>query len=516
MNVFTIPAGTAFADLLVRGVIEEADTTRDPFALADITILVPTRRATRTLQESFARELGGERHFCRQIRPLGDVDEDEILFEAGRRRSVVPARHRSRAPPPSARLARRAMGPRRETVARARFQICSGRKPRAWPGAVYRRSSTRKTSIFQNSDRLQGAALAEHWRHVEGFPRDRARRMAEAHERRRRDESLPNAAISRFRHWRSDTATHPPRRRASLPRAQPAAFRPTANLLREIAPGLAQGAIVLPGLDRDLDEESAGRRNSTKVTRTSGCGNCSNTSASRGATCATGRRVAANAATRAGLLREALRPAPTTDAWRAIAVRAAAKTSRKVSTAFPSSRPETIPPKKPRRLRSSCARRIEQRRTHGRSGHTGSQSCAPRGGGAWPLVDRHRRFRRACGRSPNTPPGTFLSLIADAARRSAFAPVPLLALLKHPLAAAGRGSGRISPPCTRSRSSGALRGPRPDHRAWTALPKRSTPRARSEKNEAACRRGNSLRSPLGGKKLGKHTRPCSAAALQPP
>src|SRR5579862_2613118 len=81
MNVYTIAAGAAFADLLAHGVMEQAGATRDPLALADVTILVPTRRAVRTLNESFARTTGAAA-ILPQIRPLGDVDEDDLLFDA--------------------------------------------------------------------------------------------------------------------------------------------------------------------------------------------------------------------------------------------------------------------------------------------------------------------------------------------------------------------------------------------------------------------------------------------------
>src|SRR5262249_25600350 len=60
----------------------------------------------------------------------------------------------------------------------------------------------------------------------------------------------------------------------------------------------------------------------------------------------------------------------------------------------------------------------------------------------------------------NTPPGTFLCLLAEAAAEN-FAPVPLLALLKHPLAA-----GNQTPSDFRRRvrqlDRYVLRGPRPD------------------------------------------------------
>ena len=61
----------------------------------------------------------------------------------------------------------------------------------------------------------------------------------------------------------------------------------------------------------------------------------------------------------------------------------------------------------------------------------------------------------------DTPPAVFLRLLARAVAEE-LAPVPLLALLKHPLAAAGPGAGRL---------------PRRRARAGTGLPARPAPAA---------------------------------------
>src|SRR5271170_4964392 len=88
-NVFTIAAGTNFAEMLARGVI--ARTGDDAIALADATIFLPTRRAARTLSDAFARVLGGAA-LLPQIRPLGDADDDEFAFDpAGEDVTLPPA-----------------------------------------------------------------------------------------------------------------------------------------------------------------------------------------------------------------------------------------------------------------------------------------------------------------------------------------------------------------------------------------------------------------------------------------
>ncbi|MGZ6009545.1 MAG: double-strand break repair protein AddB, partial [Rhizomicrobium sp.] len=78
-NVLTIPSSAPFAETLARGLI--ARLGREPLALADATIYLPTRRAARTFGDAFARVLGGAA-LLPQFKALGDVDEDEFLFDA--------------------------------------------------------------------------------------------------------------------------------------------------------------------------------------------------------------------------------------------------------------------------------------------------------------------------------------------------------------------------------------------------------------------------------------------------
>src|SRR5690349_15564648 len=78
-NVYTIPPSANFAETLARGLI--AQLGDGAFALADAVIYLPTRRAQRTFGDAFARVLGGAA-LLPQFKALGDVDEDELLFDA--------------------------------------------------------------------------------------------------------------------------------------------------------------------------------------------------------------------------------------------------------------------------------------------------------------------------------------------------------------------------------------------------------------------------------------------------
>ena len=78
-SVFTIAPSAPFAEDLARGLI--ARLGDDPLALASVTIYLPTQRATRTFGEAFARVLGGAA-LLPQFKPLGDSEEDDLLFQA--------------------------------------------------------------------------------------------------------------------------------------------------------------------------------------------------------------------------------------------------------------------------------------------------------------------------------------------------------------------------------------------------------------------------------------------------
>ena len=53
-KVLSIPAGVSFAETLARELLRQVDS--DPLKLAEMTVLLPNRRACRTLQEAFLRQ----------------------------------------------------------------------------------------------------------------------------------------------------------------------------------------------------------------------------------------------------------------------------------------------------------------------------------------------------------------------------------------------------------------------------------------------------------------------------
>src|SRR5215470_8972406 len=97
-RVFTIPAAAPFVPTLVRALIDGTlgfapardpiardpnardPNARDPMALAGATLYLPTRRACRLVRDRFLDVAGGRAAILPRIVPLGDLDEDEIAF----------------------------------------------------------------------------------------------------------------------------------------------------------------------------------------------------------------------------------------------------------------------------------------------------------------------------------------------------------------------------------------------------------------------------------------------------
>jgi ATP-dependent helicase/nuclease subunit B len=84
-RVFTIPSSAPFLPTLVRALVDGRlvpgfPAGRDPLALAAATIYLPTRRACRLACEIFLDVIESESAILPRIVALGDIDEDEIEF----------------------------------------------------------------------------------------------------------------------------------------------------------------------------------------------------------------------------------------------------------------------------------------------------------------------------------------------------------------------------------------------------------------------------------------------------
>ncbi|MGH6832833.1 MAG: double-strand break repair protein AddB, partial [Methyloceanibacter sp.] len=88
LRLYTIPPSAPFLTTLARAILagelpSPGGLKPDPLTLPLTTIYLPTRRAARALREAFLAEAGGEALLLPRIRALGDPDEEAaIIFGA--------------------------------------------------------------------------------------------------------------------------------------------------------------------------------------------------------------------------------------------------------------------------------------------------------------------------------------------------------------------------------------------------------------------------------------------------
>lgn len=313
-GLFHIPPRHAFVDALARGVLDIYGGDR--LALADALILLPNRRAVRALRDAFLRAAGGAPLLLPRIRPIGDIDDDELAFatepalgeEAGSIDALPPAVSLERR---EALLARLVLdeGPALAGVEASTFS----------PAQALRlaRELARLLDELQIAGMpldalkgLVGAEHAEHWSRTVAFleilrtrwPQELKRLCAiDPIDRRSR---LLRALAAR---WRERAPSHAVIAAGSTG-TQPA----TRELLAAIA-GLPLGCVVLPGLDLDLDEDGWGSLDESHPQFAlheflAGIGRLRHE-------VKPWPGVADDIGARAALLSESMRPAATTDRW---------------------------------------------------------------------------------------------------------------------------------------------------------------------------------------------------------
>src|SRR5882672_12545417 len=84
-HVFSIPASVPFVPTLIRALVDGKlvpgfPAGRDPLALAGATLYLPTRRACRLARDLFLDATGADAAILPRIIPIGDIDEDELVF----------------------------------------------------------------------------------------------------------------------------------------------------------------------------------------------------------------------------------------------------------------------------------------------------------------------------------------------------------------------------------------------------------------------------------------------------
>ena len=260
MRVFSVPVSVPFlrsviAALIDGRLVDGFEARTDPSRLAQATLYLPTRRAGRMAREIFLDELDTGAVILPRIIALGDIDEDELAFaeEAEEYGGAAPLD----IPPKLGELDRR--------LTLARLVAAWAKGPVLAPLVVGGPASTLALAGdlarlmddmvtrgvgWDALDGLVPDALDQYWQHSFEFLQI-ARKMWPAHlaeigkiEPAERRDRLIEAEAKRL------TAHHDgPVIAAGSTGSMPA----TAKFLRAVA-NLPHGAVVLPGLDTDLDE----------------------------------------------------------------------------------------------------------------------------------------------------------------------------------------------------------------------------------------------------------------------
>lgn len=451
-RVFTIPAGTPFLDALARALITDPTLGGQLGAsveLADIKILLPTRRAVRALADAFLRAGEGRALLLPDIQPLGDVDEDELILAGNGDRRL-------------AGNFRQPIGQLERQLHLARLILDLAKTPDESDvcRAVALAGDLGRFLDMVETERVDLTGLAaivpdefaENWQLTIEFlkvltarwPDELARLglLDPAHRRNLLlDAEAENLRIS-------------PPKNPIIAAGSTGSIPATATLLATIA-RLPNGAVVLPGLDTDLDTDSW-----EAVSHSHPQYGMKQLLTHMGAArddvvlwpeCA----ASPSQSVRGRLLSEALRPAETTELWR--------------------TRLDTLRPDVDAAISNLFICEVETLRGESEAIAMMMREALETPGKTAALVTPDRALARRVavnlrrwnieiddsGGKPlaQTSPVAFLRLVAEMVTQD-FAPVALLACLKHPHAALGYEAAHLRSDI-RNLERALLRGPRP-------------------------------------------------------
>ena len=417
--VATIPTHLPFLDTLAARLL--VDVREDPLALSRMTVLLPTRRAGRALAEAFLRQCGNKPLLLPRLVPVGDVDDEELAFlpsEAGVERPDLPP----------------AIPEPRRRLLLTRLVMAWNRELRPGQAALLARALARfldeaqtEGAGFERLAELVPDELARHWQRVLEFLRivtDHWPRMLEERGALDPAERRNRALAAQTEAWCASPPANP------VIAAGITGGIPSVAALMETVARLPQGVVVLPGLDRAVSEEDwqAILVDATHPQHLM----ASFLQRLEIAPASVGLweipEMAAGSPARTALVMTALLPATCTERWRDTTVASdTLRGLRRLDCAGPQEEAQTI------------ALLLRQKAENPDLGT--AALVTPDRGLARRVAAEVKRWGIDIDDSAGvplnkTPPGMFLRLLLDLVDRGA-APVPLLAVLKHPLAAGG-------------------------------------------------------------------------------
>ncbi|MEI6986438.1 MAG: double-strand break repair protein AddB [Rhodospirillaceae bacterium] len=443
-NVFTIPAGFSFVDMLALGITNRYGS--DPISLAGVTILLPTRRACRSLRDAFLRLSSGRPMLLPNLSPLGDIDAEGLSMAL---EEVTALAGCLDLPPALSDLRRRLLLTR--VVLSAQGLAATAPQAVRLAADLTRLIDQVETEqlSFERLGGLVPADYAGHWQATLSFLTIVTERWPDI----LAEEGACDAAsrrnlvlVAKAAAWRALPPNGP-----VIAAGSTGSIPASGELLRVVA-GLANGALVLPGLDETTDgvgwreignDEAHPQHTLFQLLERLGMERSEVRPWCPGVKPPRPHRVR--------LLTESLRPAVTTEAWRELSGidETALEGLTRIDCPTAQEEAEVVAlllrhaleiPERTAALVTpdrSLARRVTTALT--RWGILVDDS------GGQPLTD--------------TAVGSYLRLAASALVER-FEPVALLALLKHPLATLGEAPARCRA-FARGLERAALRGPRP-------------------------------------------------------
>lgn len=454
-RVFTIPPGEPFLPALARAVLtgqlpKPGGQPPDPLDLPEITLLLPTRRAARALQEAFREASGKSAVLLPKIRPIATADEDLMLLSG-----LVDAAETPAAIPPAISELERRLVLTQLVLKWAQTIAVYDDDPLAPPPYVGAGMNTpaqaaslaKELGRFIDMVETEGAELSklhelvpdtfsEHWQKtlrfleiiVDWWPEYlRERGLLSPMERRNR---LIRAEAQRL-------IANPPSGPVIV--AGVTGSIPATAELMQVVLSLENGAIVLPGLDQMLDDAGWAAVHAHPEHPQHGLAKLlSRLNVPREAV-----RPLPNLAThkaksaRARLISEALRPASTTDAWSAFVAKADRDTIRSALDGV--SLIEAPTAQDEAEVIALILREALETPDRTAALITPDRTLARRV--AHRLEHWHILVDDSAGKPlRKTPPGALLDLVVEAFARD-FEPAAVMALLKHPLTQLGLPAG---------------------------------------------------------------------------
>jgi ATP-dependent helicase/nuclease subunit B len=444
-RIYTVPPGRPFlptlADALLQGQLPvPGGAPPDALQLADAILLVPTRRATRALQEAFLRASGGGALLLPKIRPIVGA-ADESLGGLGTAEDLATDGAGKLAPAISD------MG-RQLTLARliVAWSEAEGGTRTPAQAAKLARELARLMDAMEIEDvdptrlgSLVPDAFALHWERTLKF----LAIVTAAWPAHLKEQGL----VSQMQHAK-ELVLAQARRLASAPPPAPVIAAgvmssvPVVTDLLRVVTGLPNGALVLPGLDQSLDQESwqsivpahpeHPQFGLKKLLDALGVRR-------EDVTPLPGPQPTRPQQARAILLSEAMRPARTTERWHRLAVGTAALAEAQALAGVgvleaPGAEDEA---------EAVALILREAAETPGRTAALVTPDRVLARRVAARLATWHVFVEEPAGQPlGKTTIGAFLDLVVEAAA-TGIEPVALLALLKHPLCRLGMADGSL-------------------------------------------------------------------------